>query len=147
MTMRCRPLSSTRVYPRADGAGWVQGFSSRTRILYEYVTEHEIRPSSPPAPSPKEPFVVYCSGSDEAGLRYHGQNRSDVNVLAVVNPTTRQILLVNTPRDYYLPLAHNGEMDKLTHAGLYGVQETMAVLDNPLRDEDVLLRPGQFLGV
>ena len=42
----------------------------------------------------------------------------------------REILLINTPRDYYLPLARNGEMDKLTHAGMYGVQESMAVLDN-----------------
>ena len=52
------------------------------------------------------------------------------NILAVVNPKTRQILLINTPRDYYLPLAFNGELDKLTHAGMYGVQESMAVLDN-----------------
>ena len=58
------------------------------------------------------------------------KSRSDVNILAVVNPKTRQILLVNTPRDYYLPLAFNGELDKLTHAGMYGVQESMAVLDN-----------------
>lgn len=105
-------------------------FSSRTRILYEYVTEHEITPIKPSGSITKEPFVVYCSGSDERDSDITAKNRSDVNVLAVVNPKTRQILLVNTPRDYYLPLAFNGEMDKLTHAGLYGVQETMAVLDN-----------------
>ena len=105
-------------------------FSSRTRILYEYVTEHEITSIKPSGSITKEPFVVYCSGSDERDSDITAKNRSDVNVLAVVNPKTRQILLVNTPRDYYLPLAFNGEMDKLTHAGLYGVQETMAVLDN-----------------
>lgn len=105
-------------------------FSSRTRILYEYVTEHEITSIKPSGSITKEPFVVYCSGSDERDSDITAKSRSDVNVMAVVNPKTRQILLVNTPRDYYLPLAFNGEMDKLTHAGLYGVQETMAVLDN-----------------
>lgn len=58
------------------------------------------------------------------------QRLDDVNILAVVNPTTKQILLVNTPRDYYLPLARNGELDKLTHAGLYGIDESMKVLGN-----------------
>ena len=51
---------------------------------------------------------MYCGGSDEADSDITAKNRSDVNVLAVVNPKTRQILLVNTPRDYYLPLAFNG---------------------------------------
>ena len=105
-------------------------FSDRTRILYEYVTEHEITPVKPSGAITKNPFMVYCSGTDERDSDINAKSRSDVNILAVVNPKSRQILLVNTPRDYYLPLAFNGEMDKLTHAGLYGVQETMAVLDN-----------------
>ena len=53
-----------------------------------------------------------------------------IQIMYLSTDCLRQILLINTPRDYYLPLAFNGEMDKLTHAGLYGVQETMAVLDN-----------------
>lgn len=105
-------------------------FSDRTRIIYEYVTEHEIDQVKPSGSITKQPFVFYCSGSDEREADINAKSRSDVNILAVVNPKSRQILLINTPRDYYLPLAHNGEMDKLTHAGLYGVQETMAVLDN-----------------
>ena len=105
-------------------------FSDRTRILYEYVTEHEITPVKPSGTITKNPFMIYCSGSDERDSDINAKSRSDVNILAVVNPKSRQILLINTPRDYYLPLAFNGEMDKLTHAGLYGVQETMAVLDN-----------------
>lgn len=105
-------------------------FSDRTRILYEYVTEHEITPVKPSGTITKNPFMIYCSGSDERDSNINAKSRSDVNILAVVNPKSRQILLINTPRDYYLPLAFNGEMDKLTHAGLYGVQETMAVLDN-----------------
>ena len=77
----------------------------------------------------KEPFVIYLSGVDTRG-ELTEKARSDVNILAVVNPTTKQILLVNTPRDYYLPLARNGELDKLTHAGLYGIDESMKVLGN-----------------
>ena len=105
-------------------------FSSHTKIIYEYVTEHEITSIKPSGSITKQPFVIYCSGSDERDSDINAKSRSDVNILAVVNPKTRQILLVNTPRDYYLPLAFNGELDKLTHAGMYGVQESMAVLDN-----------------
>lgn len=105
-------------------------FSDRTKIIYEYITKHEITAIKPTGSITKQPFVVYCSGSDERDSDITAKTHSDVNILAVVNPKTRQILLINTPRDYYLPLAFNGEMDKLTHAGLYGVQESMAVLDN-----------------
>ena len=105
-------------------------FSDRTKIIYEYVTKHEITSIKPSGSITKQPFVIYCSGSDERDSDINAKSRSDVNILAVVNPKTRQILLVNTPRDYYLPLAFNGELDKLTHAGMYGVQESMAVLDN-----------------
>ena len=105
-------------------------FSDRTKIIYEYVTKQEITSIKPSGSITKQPFVIYCSGSDERDSDINAKSRSDVNILAVVNPKTRQILLVNTPRDYYLPLAFNGELDKLTHAGMYGVQESMAVLDN-----------------
>ena len=105
-------------------------FSSYTKIIYEYVTEHEITSIKPSGSITKQPFVIYCSGSDERDSDINAKSRSDVNILAVVNPKTRQILLINTPRDYYLPLDFNGELDKLTHAGMYGVQESMAVLDN-----------------
>ena len=56
--------------------------------------------------------------------------RSDVNILAVVNPQTKQVALINTPRDYYVDLAGTNSKDKLTHAGLYGVETSMATLGN-----------------
>ena len=68
----------------------------------------------------KEPFVVYLSGVDNRG-ELTEKARSDVNILAVVNPTTKQAALINTPRDYYVDLAGTDSKDKLTHAGLYGV--------------------------
>lgn len=105
-------------------------FRDQTRVLYTYTTTHEVDPIVPNTSITKEPFVVYCSGIDARVDDISAKSRSDVNVLAVVNPTTKQILLVNTPRDYYLPLARNGELDKLTHAGLYGIDESMKVLGN-----------------
>ncbi len=105
-------------------------FRDQTRVLYTYTTTHEVDPIVPNTAITKEPFVVYCSGIDARTDDISAKSRSDVNILAVVNPTTKQILLVNTPRDYYLPLARNGEMDKLTHAGLYGIDESMKVLGN-----------------
>lgn len=73
------------------------------------------------------PFVVYISGIDSDGDPA-GKARSDVNILAVVNPADSRVLLVNTPRDYYVPLAGIGARDKLTHAGLYGVETSMETL-------------------
>lgn len=105
-------------------------FRDQTRVLYTYTTTHEVDPIVPNTSITKEPFVVYCSGIDARVDDISAKSRSDVNILAVVNPTTKQILLVNTPRDYYLPLARNGELDKLTHAGLYGINESMKVLGN-----------------
>ncbi len=75
-----------------------------------------------------DPFIVYLSGSDDTnGIL--SNSRSDVNILAVVNPTTRQVLLVNTPRDYYIPNpACSNQMDKLTHCGIWGLSNSMEAL-------------------
>ena len=77
----------------------------------------------------KEPFVVYLSGVDTRG-ELTEKARSDVNILAVVNPVTKRVALINTPRDYYVDLAGTSSKDKLTHAGLYGVETSMATLGN-----------------
>ena len=77
----------------------------------------------------KEPFVIYLSGVDNRG-ELTEKARSDVNILAVVNPQTKQVALINTPRDYYVDLAGTNSKDKLTHAGLYGVETSMATLGN-----------------
>ena len=77
----------------------------------------------------KEPFVVYLSGVDTRGDLTE-KARSDVNIIAAVNPVTKQVVLINTPRDYYVDLAGTNSKDKLTHAGLYGVQTSMDTLGN-----------------
>lgn len=66
-------------------------------------------------------FSVYISGIDTYGP-VSTLSRSDVNILVVVNTETHQILLLSTPRDYYVRTTVSGEYrDKLTHAGLYGI--------------------------
>lgn len=75
------------------------------------------------------PFTVYISGIDNRDHTLPYAARSDVNLILVFNPARHQILVLNTPRDYYVPLAMNGQNDKLTHAGLYGVNESIHTLE------------------
>ena len=75
------------------------------------------------------PFTVYISGIDNRDHTLPYAARSDVNLIMVFNPTRHQILVLNTPRDFYVPLAMNGQKDKLTHAGLYGVNESIHTLE------------------
>ncbi len=73
-------------------------------------------------------FTFYMSGIDTYGS-INITSRSDVNIIAVINPDTRQVLLINTPRDYMVPLSLKGNpKDKLTHAGIYGIDVSMKTL-------------------
>jgi LCP family protein required for cell wall assembly len=77
-----------------------------------------------------KPFIVYISGIDTYG-EISSVSRSDVNMLAVINPTNYKILLVNTPRDYYVQLhGTSGLRDKLTHAGIYGIDTSKRTMED-----------------
>ncbi len=94
---------------------------TRVRLLYTLTFESEDKDNADRTDVTKSPFVLYISGSDTRSKKLV-VSRSDVNILAVVNPKTKQILLINTPRDYYVPNpAGDGKLDKLTHCGNYGV--------------------------
>lgn len=89
-----------------------------------------------------KPFNVYISGIDVYG-KLDQTSRSDVNVIVTVNPITKKVLLTSTPRDYYVPLyskggkSYSGGMpDKLTHAGIYGVDCSINTLEK-LYDIDI----------
>ena len=106
-------------------------FSQQTRIFYEFTTLREVAPIAPNPAITREPFVIYCSGIDARQTDINIKSLSDVNILAVVNPETHQVLLLNTPRDYYVPMVsepYAGMRDKLTHAGSVGIEESMKVL-------------------
>lgn len=79
----------------------------------------------------EEPFNIYITGIDqwarEKGLDLE---RSDVNMIITVSPKTRKILLTSIPRDAYIPLHTTKQMDKLTHTGVYGVDETLKTVED-----------------
>lgn len=76
----------------------------------------------------ENPFVVFVSATDTFGdLNKEGNERSDTNILAAVNPKTHTVMMVSVPRDYYIPVIAKSvsintslNSDKLTHIGLYG---------------------------
>jgi LCP family protein required for cell wall assembly len=106
-----------------------EGYSSDTKVIYTYSIKSELENKASNV-SVSDCFSVYISGIDVYGA-IETNSRSDVNIIATVNPTTHQILLVTTPRDYYVefPGVTGGQKDKLTHAGIYGVDTSMATLE------------------
>lgn len=78
----------------------------------------------------EEPFILYISGSDSrSGIK--ATARSDVNIIAVVNPKQGKILLVSIPRDTYVQLhGTTGLKDKLTHAGIYGINMSKTTIED-----------------
>lgn len=116
------PIEKTETIDANDtGLTAVSSGSDETTGLNQKVANSDIT---------SQPFVFYISGSDTRSQMLD-TSRSDVNILMVVNPKTRQILLVNTPRDYYIPNpAGNGQLDKLTHLGIYGINVSMKGLSD-----------------
>ena len=107
----------------------IEGYADQVRILYQYGIHTEIEEEK--KTGVEAPFNVYISGIDVFGP-ITSNSRSDVNIIMTVNPDTKQILLTTTPRDYYVPIPGiSGEAkDKLTHAGIYGVDRSMATLES-----------------
>lgn len=119
---RVRQITAMSVYPPAPPTR--PSSSATTRPSTQGTTV-----PSDPVTGEIEPFVVYISGIDSrTGL--DTRSRSDVNILMLVNPQTHQILLLSTPRDYFIPLSiSHGVKDKLTHAGIYGIDVSMDTLE------------------
>ena len=75
-------------------------------------------------------FNIYISGIDTYG-EISTVSRSDVNIIATIDMKNNKILLTNTPRDYYVQLhGTTGTKDKLTHAGVYGIDMSMQTLED-----------------
>lgn len=108
-----------------------EGFKDSIKTIYSYTIESEVQGLVlNQVKVEQEPFTVYISGIDVYG-DITTNSRSDVNIMAVVNPNSHQILLITTPRDYYveIPGISGGMCDKLTHAGIYGVDASMSTLE------------------
>ena len=107
-------------------------YEDKVRVLDSIaITEETVPEVTEPDGSKitKEPFNIFISGIDVYG-DISQTSRSDVNIIATVNPETKTILLTTTPRDYYVefPGVTDGKFDKLTHAGIYGVDTSMETL-------------------
>ncbi len=105
---------------------------------YKAPREHAIVDSKHPVDVTKDPFTIYFSGNDSFG-DIQKTGRTDSNMLVTVNPKTHRILMTSIPRDYYVPVAcaedaadgcPDGQKDKLTHTGLYGVQTTINTIED-----------------
>lgn len=85
----------------------------------------------------KTPFNIYIAGGDAYGSIDNVTN-TDVNMVATIDPVNRKILLTSIPRDYYVNLPSFGDdaYDKLTHAGYYGIEESVKAVEN-LLDIDI----------
>lgn len=105
----------------------IEDYSDKVRVLYHYGIETELEQETADV---EEPFNVYISGIDVDGP-ITTNSRSDVNIIMTVNPNTKKILLTTTPRDYYvqIPDISGEQRDKLTHAGIYGVDASMRTLE------------------
>ena len=110
----------------------VEGFGENTKVIYTYEIKKELEETENLSVDVQNStFNIYLSGIDVYG-DISKTSRSDVNIIATVNPQTHQILLTTTPRDMYMtfPNVSEGQRDKLTHAGIYGVDTSIAALEN-----------------
>lgn len=119
-----------------------QDISQVTKVVhttsYKTPREHAIVDSKHPVDVTKDPFTIYFSGNDSFG-DIQETGRTDSNMLVTVNPKSHRILMTSIPRDYYVPVAcaedaadgcPDGQKDKLTHTGLYGVQTTISTIED-----------------
>lgn len=108
----------------------VSGYKDKVRTIYKFKVRIPIK--SDGVDVTKDVINIYISGMDEYGT-VSKVSRSDVNMIVTINPKTKQILLTNIPRDYYVQLHDTtGYKDKLTHAGVYGLDTSVETLEDLL---------------
>ena len=144
LVMACLLFASRRAWKRIFGMVFavafvgvllfVMNFMENTYAMIDKISESSYGATGPEAKTvniTEEPFNVYITGIDqwesEKGLDLE---RSDVNMIMTVNPVTKKIILTSIPRDTYVKLHTAQQMDKLTHTGVYGVDETINTVED-----------------
>lgn len=127
----CRAVLLEEAYQRslsdARGYEWTEAGMRKVGSLQ---VEKEETVSLAAPEGEQESFLLYLSGNDTFG-DVSTLSRSDVNILAAVNIRTKKMTLVATPRDFYVSFSQTGgAKDKLTHAGIYGVEASVDALEN-----------------
>ena len=117
----------------------IENFKDETKIIYtsdhEIVKTTEVNSEGSKYTVENGVFNVYISGIDTSGS-ISNVSRSDANIIATVNTNTHEVLLTSIPRDYYVTLHSKGAKDKLTHSGIYGINETVTTVED-LLDIDI----------
>jgi len=103
--------------------------------IYEIEIKNDIKDLKDAVNINKEPFNIYVSGIDTYG-KINASSRSDVNMVLSINPKTEKILITWIPRDYYVNINSSSYKDKLTHAGIYGIDSSIYAIEN-LLDIDI----------
>ena len=110
----------------------IVNFEKDTKVIHTFTIKTKVETTLKEVNVTIEPFAVYISGIDTYG-QISSVSRSDVNMVMVVNPETHQILLISIPRDYYVQLhGTTGTKDKLTHAGIYGIDMSIKTIEDLL---------------
>lgn len=114
-------------------------FDSNTRVVYQ--TSYKVKnndSATSVSDITSKPFNVLISGSDTRG-GFDENGRSDVIMVATVNPKTHTILLTSVPRDFYVTTACDagdgcmqGALDKITHTGIHGTNTTKRTVEQLL---------------
>lgn len=110
----------------------IKGFEAATKVIYTITIATAVDDVAKSVDKiTSTPFNVCISGNDNFGT-IEQVAKSDVNMVMTVNPETKTILLTSIPRDSYVMLHSRGAFDKLTHSGVYGVDETVTTIEDML---------------
>lgn len=104
-------------------------YDKNTTILSTIYVKKEAEKTTIEYEPAERPFNLFISGIDVSG-DISTVSRSDVNMIVTVNPKTHEILLTSIPRDYYVELYGKNDKDKLTHAGIYGINTSVKTVEN-----------------
>lgn len=106
-----------------------ENYQSNLKTIYSYKIKTSVKDEAKAHDS--NVFNIYISGIDTYGS-ISTVSRSDVNLILTVNMNTHKILMTETPRDAYVKIPDGGadQYDKLTHAGIYGVETSEKTLEN-----------------
>ncbi len=125
-----------------------KNLDERIKILYTFEIEAKVEEEKEEKPEEipsainnailkGDNFNIYISGSDSRSTKIANKSRSDVNMVVSINKKTKTVLLTSIPRDYYVMVhGQTGLKDKLTHAGIYGLERSKETVED-LFDIDI----------
>ena len=104
---------------------------SKINLIYSFNVEIKKNVKKDNSVDELKPFNIFLSGSDARSNYIATKTRSDVNMIISVDPKNKKVLLTSIPRDYYVSVyGKTGLKDKLTHAGIYGIDTSVKTVEN-----------------